>query len=150
MRCTAWGQKVLDRLVDDLQRAFPSVAGFSRSNVYRMRPFHQAYAGAARIVPRAVGQSDPDGIPAPLLGIPWGHNALIVEKVEGTEARLWYAARAAEQGWSPNTLALQVESGAHRRHGKALTNFAAREPCRPNRRHAGFLISFFLGRIPPD
>lgn len=122
-----WGQKVIDRLGDDLQRAFPGLSGFSRSNVYRMRAFHQAYA-AAGIVPQAVGHSDPDGIPAPLLDIPWGHNALIVEKVEGTEARLWYAARAAEQGWSRGVLALQIESAAHRRQGRALTNFAATLP----------------------
>ena len=32
-----WGGRVLERLADDLQRAFPGVSGFSRTNVYRMR-----------------------------------------------------------------------------------------------------------------
>ena len=31
-----WGQSVLERLADDLQRAPPGFGGFSRSNVFRM------------------------------------------------------------------------------------------------------------------
>ena len=38
-----WGQSVLERLADDLQKALPGVGGFSRSNVFRMRAFYVAY-----------------------------------------------------------------------------------------------------------
>ncbi len=38
-----WGQQVLERLADDLQKALPGVGGFSRSNVFRMRAFYLAY-----------------------------------------------------------------------------------------------------------
>jgi hypothetical protein len=41
-----WGQAVLERLAGDLQKAFPGVGGFSRSNVFRMRAFYLAYRGA--------------------------------------------------------------------------------------------------------
>src|SRR4051812_9731653 len=37
-----WGKSIIDRLGDDLQKAFPGLAGFSRTNVYRMRAFYLA------------------------------------------------------------------------------------------------------------
>ena len=38
-----WGKSVVERLADDMQKAFPGIAGFSRSNVLRMRAFYLAY-----------------------------------------------------------------------------------------------------------
>ncbi len=38
-----WGQRVPERLADDLQKALPGSGGFSRSNVFRMRAFYLAY-----------------------------------------------------------------------------------------------------------
>ncbi len=59
-----WGQSVLERLADDLRKAFPGVTGFSRSNVFRMRAFYLAYRSAEKVaqavrqleVPRKVAQ----------------------------------------------------------------------------------------------
>src|SRR5512147_212910 len=46
-----WGNAVLDRLGDDLQRAFPGLSGFSRTNLYRMRAFYLAYrAGPPHLI----------------------------------------------------------------------------------------------------
>lgn len=47
-----WGTRVIERLAEDLQKAFPGLSGFSRSNVYRMRAFYLAYPGK---VPPAPG-----------------------------------------------------------------------------------------------
>ena len=58
-----WGNSVIDRLGEDLQRAFPGLSGFSRTNVYRMRAFYLAYQDLAQIVPQAVGQSSDEGLP---------------------------------------------------------------------------------------
>ena len=44
-----WGQNVLERLADDLRKAFPGVTGFSRSNVFRMRAFYVAYRPAEKV-----------------------------------------------------------------------------------------------------
>jgi len=44
-----WGQSVLERLADDLQKALPGVGGFSRSNVFRMRAFYVAYHSPDRV-----------------------------------------------------------------------------------------------------
>ncbi len=36
----------------------------------------------------------------PIFFIPWGPNALILEKIKDTTERLWYASKVIEQGWS--------------------------------------------------
>jgi predicted nuclease of restriction endonuclease-like (RecB) superfamily len=111
-----WGAKVLEQVSIDLQAAFPSVAGFSRANLYRMRAFYQAYPDETQIVARAVRQ------------IPWGHNVVLLEKLKTTEERLWYAKQTVEQGWSRNVLTMQIDSRLFERQGKAESNFARTLP----------------------
>ncbi|MFI0436026.1 MAG: DUF1016 N-terminal domain-containing protein [Parachlamydiaceae bacterium] len=38
-----WGSKILEKVAQDLQNEFPSVEGFSRRNMFRMKSFYQAY-----------------------------------------------------------------------------------------------------------
>ena len=118
-----WGNAVLDRLGDDLQRAFPGLSGFSRTNLYRMRAFYLAYRDAREIVPQAVGQMAETCLPEAVAGIPWGHNVVLVEQVKELPARLWYARKAVENGWSRSVLTHWIESGLYERQGKAQTNF---------------------------
>ena len=51
-----------------------------------------------------------------------------MEKVKDRAARLWYMQAAVENGWSRAVLGVQIEQRAHRRAGKAVTNFAATLP----------------------
>ena len=54
-----WGTKVIDKLAEDLARAFPGIDGFSRTNIYRMRSFYQAWPAETpqqAIVPQPAGQ----------------------------------------------------------------------------------------------
>ena len=118
-----WGNAVLDRLGDDLQKAFPGMSGFSRTNLYRMRAFYLAYRDASEIVPQAVGQIAEGGFPEPVAAIPWGHNVTLVEQVKDIAERLWYARKIVENGWSRSVLVHWIESGLYERQGKAQTNF---------------------------
>ena len=68
-----WGTQVLERLSRDLQNAFPGVGGFYRTNVFRMRVFYLSY----QKVPQVVGQL----ADLPIFRIPWGHNSIIIEKL---------------------------------------------------------------------
>lgn len=63
-----------------------------------------------------------------LAQITWYHNIKLIEKVSEPELRLWHAAASVEFGWSRNVLALQIESGLHRRRRQAITNFARTLP----------------------
>jgi len=47
----------------------------------------------------------------------------ILHYVKHRSAREWYVHATFEHGWSRNVLVHQIESGAHRRTGTALTNF---------------------------
>lgn len=46
-----WGRATVERLADDIQKAFPGMGGFSRTNVFRMRAFYLAYQGQTEVVP---------------------------------------------------------------------------------------------------
>ena len=151
-RTKGYGKQVVERLALDLQREFPGVGGFSPLNVWRMRAFYAAYADAKEILSQvATESSDSDattpssqklsplvtesavpappepaarrGPPAPFASLPWGHNLLLLHRLDAAPDRLWYAAKAVEHGWSRNVLALQIEAGLHQRQGKAVTNF---------------------------
>ncbi len=129
-----WGAKVIARLAQDLHREFPQLAGFSRTNLLYMRAFAETWQKTA-IVQQPVGQlARPSGaqskpaIPEALGSLPWGHHVILLDKLDTAEDRLWYAAKAAEHGWSRNVLALQIEAGLHKRQGKAVSNFGATLP----------------------
>ncbi len=115
-----WGTQVIERLAKDLQNSLPGVGGFSRTNIFRMRAFYLAY----QKVPQAVGQLQD----LPIFRIPWGHNAVIVEKLTTTEQRLWYAEQVLINGWSRSSLEDWIKSDLINRQGKAVTNFAEKLP----------------------
>ena len=100
-----WGAKVIERLAHDLRAAFPEMKGFSRANLMYMRAFAQAWPDAA-IVQQAVGQ------------LPWGHNLVLLDRLNTETERRWYAAKAVEHGWSRNVLNIHIETRLSERSGK--------------------------------
>jgi len=115
-----WGAQIIEKLCRDLQHAFPGIEGFSRRNIFRMKAFYIAYAK----VPQPVAQFKD----LPFAKIPWGHNALLIEKIKNFEERLWYAQQTIECGLSRAALEDWIKSKSYKRHGKAITNFAQRLP----------------------
>lgn len=63
-----------------------------------------------------------------LAKLPWWTNLALLDKLDQSSDRLWYAQKARLHGWSRNVLVMQIESGLHRRQGKAITNFDATLP----------------------
>ena len=108
-----WGAAVVDRLTADLRAAFPDMRGWSRTNLFYMRAFAKAWP---EIVPQSVGQ------------LPWGHVRLLLDKIDEPGVRDWYAAAAAEHGWSRDVLRNQIMNQLHRRAGAAPSNFTNRLP----------------------
>jgi predicted nuclease of restriction endonuclease-like (RecB) superfamily len=105
-----WGTKVIDQLSADLRREFPGVEGFSPRNLKYMRAFAQAWPDEP-IVQEALAQ------------ITWYHNITLLEKVKGSDERLWYVRKSVESGWSRKVLVHWIESDLYSRQGKAQTNF---------------------------
>lgn len=110
-----WGAKVIDRLSQDLRTAFPEMRGLSSRNLRYMRTFAAAWRA------RPIGQQ----LAAQM---PWFHHCLLLDRVSDATQRLWYVRQAIQQGWSRNVLALQIDSRAHERQGRALTNFPTTLP----------------------
>jgi len=105
-----WGAKVIDRLAVDLRREFPEMKGFSSRNLKYMRAFAEAWPEEP-IVQQLVAQ------------LPWGHNVRLLDYLNTSEERLWYARAALEHGWSRNVLVMQFEGKLFDRQGKSVTNF---------------------------
>ena len=49
-------------------------------------------------------------------------------KIKDHDVRLWYVKTSIQQGWSRNILEFQMDTSAHKRHGKAISNFALTMP----------------------
>jgi predicted nuclease of restriction endonuclease-like (RecB) superfamily len=109
-----WGSKVVERLAVDLRRDFPDMTGLSRSNLHYMRSFADAWPceHSDEIVQQPVGR------------LPWGQNIALLTKLEDSDARLWYAEKAIENGWSRKVLEAQIATDLRGRQGHALTSFA--------------------------
>lgn len=118
-----WGTAVIEHLSRDIRHEFPDLQGFSPRNIWRMRAFYVAYTEQVANLPRAVAEMDGVNLPQPMAGIPWGHNADLIQMVKTPDARLWYALQAAEHGWSRPILVLHIQQGDYERKGKAVTNF---------------------------
>jgi len=143
----AWGEEIVDQVAADLQREFPGMTGFSRANVYRMRAFFLSHEKPAPIVAQPARQSRAkklsppvtvsstaltpaprSGPPEPFASLPWGHNLVLLHRLDSADDRTWYARAAVEHGWSRSVLTVQIEQRAHARAGRAVTNFAATLP----------------------
>ena len=64
----------------------------------------------------------------PVAQLSWKHHLALLDKLDTRADRLWYAAKAVENGWSRPILAFQIDSGLHTRQGKAVTNFQTTLP----------------------
>jgi len=148
-----WGAAVIPTLARDIRNDLPEIKGFSERNIgymirfareycdpaFLQRPVARSLAPRKRQLPaaRAAGAAflqQPvaklaDRTPPPFFTrIPWGHHILLLEKIKDLPDRLWYMQQTLTNGWSRNVLLLQICSGAHKRHGKAITNFSDRLP----------------------
>ena len=132
-----WGAGVIPRLALDIRNELPDVKGFSERNMDRMVAFARAYPQPLDFLPQAVAKLGetakmPQAVAklgqgeSLLWQLPWGHHALLLEKVKPLEQRRWYMAQTLERGWSRNVLALQIDGAAHARQGQAVSNFAVR------------------------
>jgi predicted nuclease of restriction endonuclease-like (RecB) superfamily len=105
-----WGAKTIAKLAKDLKSALPEIKGFSLTNIKYMVQFAKAYPDFT-ISQQAVGQ------------IPWGHNVLLIQKLDSKEERIWYAKKTIEYGWSRTVLHHWIDSKLHIREGGAVSNF---------------------------
>ena len=96
--------------------------------MWRMRAFYNAYKDIPKVLPQAVAELDERGLPLCLKCIPWGHNAILLEKLELSQERLWYARLIVSESLSRDGLVNAIKTNLYKRYGKAVTNFQVRLP----------------------
>jgi hypothetical protein len=83
--------------------------------------------------------------------LPWGHNVILLQKLDDPAARLWYAENAVEHGYRSEIgqrklLEHHVATGRYEREGRALTNFSG--PARGFSRRNLFYMRRFAALWP--
>lgn len=97
-----YGSAVVNQLSVDLKKEFPDM-GLSPRNLWNMKLFYERYYQADQKLLQAVAV------------LPWGHNLLLINKVQSLEAVLFYANEAIAKGWSRDWLlnAIKMDSFGH-------------------------------------
>ena len=101
-----------------LKADFPDAKGFSPRNLARMRKFYETYR-------------DLSILPTALAKLPWSFNCLLIDRVNDSEKRAWYAEKCLENGWSFVLLDHQIDLNLYQRqsdNSAKLTNFGEHLP----------------------
>ena len=106
------GSKFLEKLSQDLSKAFPNVKGFSKRNLEIIRKWVNFWDNEK--AKQVVSQ---------ILQIPWGHNIVIIQKCKDINEAIFYVENTLKNGISRNVLIHQIESGLYYRQKKAINNF---------------------------
>jgi predicted nuclease of restriction endonuclease-like (RecB) superfamily len=135
----SWGSRIIEQLSADLQKTFPDLKGFSTRNLLYMQQFSVAYPdllitqqpvaqlektskstkGSITQQPVAqLGQYMLDMKNAELVGIPWGHHTLLLDKIEVSDERTWYIQKTIENKWSRTALQYQLQTDLYKRQHK--------------------------------
>jgi predicted nuclease of restriction endonuclease-like (RecB) superfamily len=97
-----WGDGVVDQLARHIAHAMPGVRGFTRSNLFRMRQFFEAYAGDKKVSPLVTQ-------------LPWTHHLIILGQCKSPEERLFYIRLCVEQRWGKRDLERQLRASLFER-----------------------------------
>ncbi|MCF6149987.1 MAG: DUF1016 domain-containing protein [Candidatus Kuenenia sp.] len=132
-----WGKGVIPKLSKDIRNELPEIKGFSERNIGYMIRFAREYGhyqilqqtaaknGTSAILQQPVAKLPPVDL---VLSIPWGHHAVLMEKIKDHSIRFWYMEQAVQKGWGRDMLGLMIKNREHIRQGKAVTNFSQTIP----------------------
>jgi len=135
---TSWGDGFIKQLSKDLMKEFPSIRGFSVSNIKYMRQWFLFFSQGITIGQQLVAQlqnpksqqavdqlenSIPQQAVTLITQVPWGHNITIITKCKSIDEALFYVNNIIENGWSRSVLNHQIESDLYKRKGKSISNF---------------------------
>ncbi|MFT3837451.1 MAG: PDDEXK nuclease domain-containing protein [Myxococcaceae bacterium] len=97
-----WGESVVEDLAQVISRKHPSMRGFTRSNLFRMRQFFEAYRGNEKVA-------------ALMRQLPWTHHMIILGRARSAAERHFYLRAAIRGGWTSREVERQVRAQAYRR-----------------------------------
>ena len=102
LESAAWGEGVVEQLAKYLKTTQPSLRGFTRANLFRMRQFYATYRDDEKVAP-LVRQ------------LPWTHNLIILSQSKTPEEREFYLKTAIREKWSKRELERQFQGALFER-----------------------------------
>lgn len=117
-----WGTGFYKTMSQSLKEEFPSVSGFSVTNLKYMKRFFEFYKSDNENRQQVVDDLEK------ICSIPWGHHILIMTKCENVTEALFYVRKTLENGWSRAMLLNFLDVNLYKSQGKAITNFDRQLP----------------------
>jgi predicted nuclease of restriction endonuclease-like (RecB) superfamily len=107
---TGWGKGVVEQLAGDITAFYPSIQGFSPSNLWRMKKFYETYKDNQKLV-------------SATREISWTHNHTIFDMVKDEQERLFYIGLAKREGFSVKTLRQKIKNNEYQNYKNFQHNF---------------------------
>lgn len=99
-----WGSKTVENLASYIKSKYPTLKGFNRRGLYRMKQFYETYCEFPEIVSTLLTQ------------INWSNHVEILSKVKTIEAKKFYIALSIKEQYSARELSRQIRSGYYERY----------------------------------
>lgn len=110
-----WGDKIVDKLVEFMKREYPTMKGFTRRGIYRMKQFYETY-------------KENEIVSTLLTQISWSNNVIILSSTNSMEEKEFYIRLCIKNNYSARELDRQISSGYFQRYmlsdGKANKSLA--------------------------
>ncbi|HAJ78371.1 MAG TPA: DUF1016 domain-containing protein, partial [Fibrobacteres bacterium] len=114
-----WGAGVIPQLSRDIRNELPEQKGFSERNIKFMVQLYNEYEGSIGKQPVSQLEERKQLVSQ----IPWGHNILLMQRLEAPEIRFWYMREIIKTGWSRDILSSMIKSDLYNRQGQIAHNF---------------------------
>lgn len=98
-----WGDKIVDKLVDFMKREYPTMKGFNKRGIYRMKQFYETYKNYPIVSPLVTQ-------------ISWTNNLLILSATNSIEEKEFYIKMCIKNNYSKRELDRQLSSGYFHRY----------------------------------
>ena len=100
---SAYGDKVIDEIAEYIAHSNPTIKGFNRRGLYRMRQFYEAYKDDAIVSPLVTQLS-------------WTNHLIILSGAKTAEERRFYIELAIRERYSKRELERQIDSAYYERY----------------------------------
>lgn len=112
-----WGEKIVTRLAEFMKKNYPTLQGFNKRGLYRMKQFYETYKDYPEIVSTLLTQ------------INWSSHIALLSGTKTIEQKEFYIKLAAKENYSTRELSRQINSSYYERYmlsdGKApISNLA--------------------------
>lgn len=111
----SYGNKFIDEISRELKLEYPTSTGYSTRNLKYMKKFYLEY-------------KDDEEVQQLVAQVPWGHNIVLMEKIDNKEIRKIYLQGIIKNNWGRSMLVHQIEHGYHLRIGSSTNNFKITMP----------------------